>query len=67
MAPSNSACVNRPTQPWTEADLVLFMIDARAGVIPADETFASIVRQSGKPVLLVVNKAEGRAGDDWLL
>jgi GTP-binding protein len=47
----------------TEADLVLFMIDARAGVIPADETFASIVRQSGKPVLLVVNKAEGRAGD----
>ncbi len=47
-----------------EADLVLFMIDARAGVIPADETFAGIVRQSGKPVLLVVNKAEGRAGDD---
>lgn len=46
-----------------EADLVLFMIDARAGVIPADETFAAIVRQSGKPVLLVVNKAEGRAGD----
>ena len=47
----------------SEADLVLFMIDARAGVIPADETFAAIVRQSGKPVLLVVNKAEGRAGD----
>ncbi len=47
----------------TEADLVLFMIDARAGVIPADETFAAIVRQSGRPVLLVVNKAEGRAGD----
>ena len=39
------------------------MIDARAGVLPADETFASIVRQSGKPVLLVTNKAEGRAGD----
>jgi len=47
-----------------EADLVLFMIDARAGIIPADETFAGIVRQSGKPVLLVVNKAEGRAGTD---
>ena len=46
-----------------EADLVLFMIDARAGLIPADETFAAIVRQSGRPVLLVVNKAEGRAGD----
>lgn len=46
-----------------EADLVLFMIDARAGVIPADEVFAAIVRQSDRPVLLVVNKAEGRAGD----
>ncbi|MCF6200414.1 MAG: ribosome biogenesis GTPase Der [Hyphomicrobiaceae bacterium] len=47
-----------------EADLVVFMIDARAGVLPADETFAAIVRQSGRPVLLVTNKAEGRAGED---
>lgn len=47
----------------SEADLVLFVIDARAGVIPADESFAAIVRQSNRPVLLVVNKAEGRAGD----
>ncbi len=46
-----------------EADLILFMIDARAGVIPADEAFAAIVRQSDRPVLLVANKAEGRAGD----
>ncbi len=47
-----------------EADLVVFMIDARAGVLPADETFAAIVRQSGRPVLLVTNKSEGRAGED---
>ncbi len=47
-----------------EADLVVFMVDARAGVLPADETFAAIVRQSGRPVLLVTNKAEGRAGED---
>jgi len=47
-----------------EADMVVFMIDARAGVLPADETFAAIVRQSGRPVLLVTNKAEGRAGED---
>jgi len=46
-----------------EADLVLFMIDGRAGVIPADETFANIIRQSGKPVLLLVNKAEGRSAE----
>jgi len=45
-----------------EADIVLFVIDARAGVTPVDEMFADIVRQSGHPVILVVNKAEGRAG-----
>jgi len=46
-----------------EADLVLFLIDARAGVTPLDETFASILRKSGKPVVLAANKAEGRAGE----
>src|SRR5512136_1669221 len=35
------------------ADLVLFVIDARDGVTPADEAFGRIVRQSGKPVVLV--------------
>jgi GTP-binding protein len=46
------------------ADLVLFVIDARAGVTPADEAFARIVRQSGKPIVLVANKSEGRGGRD---
>lgn len=45
------------------ADLVLFVIDARAGLTPADEAFARTVRTSGKPVVLVVNKCEGRAGE----
>jgi GTP-binding protein len=45
------------------ADLVLFLVDARAGVVPADEIFADLVRASGKPVLLVVNKCEGRAAE----
>lgn len=45
------------------ADLVLFVIDGRTGVTPADESFAEIVRRSGKPVALVVNKAEGRVGE----
>ncbi|HRK20012.1 MAG TPA: 50S ribosome-binding GTPase, partial [Hyphomicrobiaceae bacterium] len=39
------------------ADLVLFVIDARAGVTPSDETFARIARNSGRPVVLVTNKA----------
>jgi GTP-binding protein len=44
------------------ADLVLFVIDARAGVTPADKHFATWLRRQGRPVLLVANKAEGRAG-----
>lgn len=45
------------------ADLALFVIDAREGVTPADEAFARSVRAAGKPVILVANKAEGRAGE----
>jgi GTP-binding protein len=43
------------------ADLVLFVIDAKDGVTTADEGFGRIVRQSGKPVVLVANKSESRA------
>ena len=45
------------------ADLALFVIDAREGVTASDESFAKVVRASGKPVILVANKAEGRAGE----
>jgi GTP-binding protein len=46
------------------ADLVLFVIDSRAGVTPADKAFARVARSSGRPVVLVANKSEGRAGRD---
>jgi GTP-binding protein len=46
-----------------EAQLVLFVIDAREGVTPVDETFAEVLRRSGKPIVVVANKSEGRAGD----
>ena len=46
------------------ADLVLFVIDARDGVTAADEIFARAIRASGRPVVLVANKCEGRAADD---
>ncbi len=46
-----------------EADLALFVIDAREGVTPLDKSFATLLRRRGKPVILVANKAEGRAGD----
>jgi len=43
-----------------EADAVLFLVDGRAGLIPADESIAGYIRQFDKPTYLVVNKAEGR-------
>lgn len=46
-----------------EADVILFMIDARVGVTPVDEGFAALLRRADKPVVLAANKAEGRAGD----
>jgi GTP-binding protein len=50
-----------------QADLVLFVIDARAGVTPADAHFAQWLRRQGKPVLLVANKAEGRTASSSIL
>ena len=47
-----------------DAALVLFVVDARAGVTPTDTAFARLVRASGKPVILVANKAEGHKGTD---
>jgi GTP-binding protein len=49
------------------ADLVLFVVDARAGVTPADRHFAAWLRRQGRPVLLVANKAEGRASSSAVL
>ena len=43
------------------ADVALLVIDAREGVTEADRHFADWLRRSGKPVVLVANKAEGRA------
>ena len=44
-----------------DSNLVLFVIDARAGVTPADREFAGRIRRKGKPVVLVANKVESRA------
>jgi GTP-binding protein len=46
-----------------DADVILFLIDARVGVTPVDESFAALLRRADKPVVLAANKAEGRAGD----
>ena len=42
-----------------EADVVLFLVDARAGFTPQDQVIADLLRRSGRPLHLLVNKAEG--------
>lgn len=44
-----------------EADVIVFVTDARQGVLPVDQAIAQMLRQSGKPVVLAVTKAEGEA------
>ncbi|RJQ54363.1 MAG: ribosome biogenesis GTPase Der [Actinobacteria bacterium] len=41
-----------------EADVILFVLEGPAGVMPQDEEIADVLRRSGKPILLVVNKAD---------
>ncbi|MDA0951353.1 MAG: ribosome biogenesis GTPase Der, partial [Proteobacteria bacterium] len=43
--------------------VMLFVVDARTGLTPEDTHFARELRRSGLPVILVANKAEGRAGE----
>ena len=48
------------------ADISLMVIDARTGILPDDNYFASQLRKSGAPVILVANKCEGKKGADAL-
>ncbi|WP_395709708.1 ribosome biogenesis GTPase Der [Reyranella sp.] len=48
------------------ADVVLFLIDARAGIVPLDESFASWLRRRASKVIVIANKCEGRAGQQGL-
>jgi len=50
-----------------EADAALFMIDGRAGVTPLDEEIARWLRSEDTPIILVVNKAEGKQGENGLM
>ena len=49
------------------ADVALFMVDARAGIVPLDEEIARWLRGATIPVILVANKAEGKAGESGIL
>lgn len=46
-------------QAVAEADMVIFIVDGRQGLTPHDKTITDFLRKAGRPVMLVVNKAEG--------
>ena len=50
-----------------DADVALFMIDARAGLTPLDEEIGRWLRSAATPVVLVANKAEGKAGEQGVI
>ncbi len=63
MDDSLSARMRRQTdRAVSDADVVLFVIDARTGVTPLDKHFADWLRRGKTPVILLANKAEGRVG-----
>ncbi|SNS51733.1 GTP-binding protein [Sphingomonas laterariae] len=60
--------MRRQTEAAVEtADVALFLIDARAGVMPLDEEIARWLRGGNTPVVVLANKAEGRAGESGVL
>ena len=50
-----------------EADLVLFVVDTRAGIMPGDEELAAILRHSRKPIFLIANKIDEPGHEDEAL
>ncbi len=65
---SLEARMRRQTERAIEsADVVLLVIDARAGLTPLDRHFAQWLRKAGTPVVVLANKCEGRAGTPGLL
>ena len=47
-----------------ESHVVILMVDGESGMTAGDENLAELIRRTGKPVVLVVNKTEGRAADE---
>ena len=63
LSPMTQSIRKQAEEAVSEADLVLFVVDAKAGVSPGDEEVADILRRSRKPVLLLANKIDDPAQD----
>ena len=57
-APMTRAIAEQARSAVEEADLVLFVVDAKAGITPGDEEIAQILRESHKPTLVLANKLD---------
>ena len=55
----DSLTARQAWQAMDEADVILFLVDARSGLVPADEAIAKVLRQRGKSLYLVANKTDG--------
>src|SRR3546814_8979593 len=65
---SSDVCASDLTEKAVRgADAALFMIDGRAGVTPLDEEIARWLRSEDTPIILLVNKAEGKQGENGLM
>ncbi|MEA2244190.1 MAG: GTPase, partial [Solirubrobacteraceae bacterium] len=62
-APITRSIVDQARTAMEEADLVLFVVDARAGITPGDEEIAELLRASNKPVLVIANKIDDPSRD----
>jgi GTP-binding protein len=66
-APITRSIAGQAQEAVADADLVLFVVDARAGVTPGDEEVAQILRESHKPVLVLANKIDDPRQDPLAL
>jgi GTPase len=66
-SPITRSIVEQARAAIAEADLVLFLVDARAGITPGDEELAAILRRAHKPVLVLANKIDDPTQDPLAL
>jgi GTP-binding protein len=65
--PLHDLVIAQGTKALTSADLIVFVVDGREGLVPGDHDIAKAVRHSGKPAILAINKADDRRARDAAL
>ena len=58
--PLHALVLERGRRAIRDADLLVFVVDGREGLVPGDEEIAGVMRESGKPALLAINKTDDR-------